>query len=132
MLKLVQQGERGLIPRAVSHFALSVKSMEKLTRRTLTRQTLESLSPLLTPFFHLVHPKTHASHPGPFTRLDPSRSSASRHALDLVWYLAGPRYSSGAESPNSAVAGLVGAVERACALVGGEAAQRWESLRSMV
>lgn len=110
MLKLVQQGERGLIPRA----------------------TLESLSPLLTPFFHLVHPKTHASHPGPFTRLDPSRSSASRHALDLVWYLAGPRYSSGAESPNSAVAGLVGAVERACALVGGEAAQRWESLRSMV
>lgn len=92
-------------------------------------QTLESLSPLLTPFFHLVHPKTHASHPGPFTRLDPS-SSASRSALDLVWYLAGSRSSSGGDGIESQpVMGLVAAVERACALVGGEAAQRWESLR---
>ncbi|GAA5991810.1 hypothetical protein JCM10908_002216 [Rhodotorula pacifica] len=111
LLELVQQGDKGLISRA----------------------TLESLSPLLIPFFHLVHPKTRAPHPGPFTRL-PSTSPGARQALDLVWYLARPYAERNAspEATNENVQGLVDAVERACAVVGGEAAERWRALRVTV
>ncbi|GAA5882497.1 hypothetical protein JCM3774_006132 [Rhodotorula dairenensis] len=113
LLNLVQQGDKGLIP----------------------RRTLESLAPLLTPFFHLVHPKTRAALAGPFTRLG-GTSPASRQALDLVWYLArsevGSRPGNGsgsAAAETSPLQGLVAAVERACAVApSGEAAQRWHGL----
>ncbi|BGP55047.1 rRNA processing protein [Rhodotorula sphaerocarpa] len=89
-------------------------------------ETLLSLSPLLTPFFHLVHPKTRAPLPGPFTRL-PADSNASRLAVDLVWYLGRSAVEEG--ETVEGVEGLVKAVETACEAVGGEVQARWEAVR---
>lgn len=119
LLELVQQGDKGLISPSVSFDQR--RRVSTRADESRTKQTLASLSPLLSPFFHLVHPKSRAAVPGPFTRLSES-SLASRQALDLVFTLS--------RDGSAATGGLVQAVDKACELRGGALAQRWTSLRA--
>ncbi|GAA5978943.1 hypothetical protein JCM11641_000101 [Rhodosporidiobolus odoratus] len=101
LLKLAQQGEKGVLPSSA----------------------LVALIPLVCPFFHLTHP-TRGALAGPFTRLS---SRVQGIALDLVVHLSGLAQQLGEGEKVKVLREAVGrAVE-----VGGEGGvrERWERVR---
>ncbi|GAA5933831.1 hypothetical protein JCM1841_001310 [Sporobolomyces salmonicolor] len=101
LLKLAQQGSKGIFPSAL----------------------LSTVSPLLVPFFHLQHPSRGAM-PGPFTKLP---TSCQRKAVDLVTYL---RRSGAEEGDKEGWRKLAEAVERAVRSRGVEEGirRRWSTV----